>query len=302
VGGLLVALAGLGTLVAWRQAAGAPDQAWAVAARAVAPGEVVGPDDVRLVPIDLPGPVAGAAFVSGDEVAGRVALGPIGEGELLQIGQLSDVGAAVPTAEVAFALERDRAVDGRLRSGDLVDVFVTTDTGTAAVAEGVEVVTVTDGGDGAFAAGAELTVTLALTDPGDRVDLVQAVRAGEVTLVRSTHLTREATPAPASDPASPAAGARQGPAGIDAGTNDPLDGSGTTSGAGAGAGEPDGTSGADGVGGTDDADGSGGTGSTDEIGGTAGTGGTDEIDGTGGTGTTGGAEDAEAADPDGDEP
>jgi Flp pilus assembly protein CpaB len=205
VGGLLVALAGLGTLVAWRQAAGAPDHAYAVATRSIAPGEVLTDADVRFEPIDLPGGVGGAALGAGDEVAGRVALGPLGEGELVQIGQLSDVGAEVPTAEVSFALPRDRAVDGRLRPGDLVDVFVTYDVGTDAVAEGVRVVAVSDGHGASFTSTSEITVTLALTDPDGRAELIQAVRAGEVTLVRSTHLTgvRDDRPASAHPPDPP---------------------------------------------------------------------------------------------------
>jgi Flp pilus assembly protein CpaB len=186
VGGLLVALAGVGTLVAWQQASGTPDARYAVATRALRPGEALAAGDVRLVPVDLPRGVAGGAFRDADAVAGRVALGPIDEGELVQAGALSEPGSGVPTAEVSFALARDRALDGRLASGDLVDVFVTVDAGTSLVAERVQVVTVTDGG-ASFATGAELTVTLALTDPAVRDDLIQAVRAGEVTLVRATH-------------------------------------------------------------------------------------------------------------------
>ena len=186
VGGLLVALAGVGTLVAWQQASGTPDARYAVATRALRPGEALAAGDVRLVPVDLPRGVAGGAFRDADAVAGRVALGPIAEGELVQAGALSEPGSGVPTAEVSFALARDRALDGRLASGDLVDVFVTVDAGTSLVAERVQVVTVTDGG-ASFATGAELTVTLALTDPAVRDDLIQAVRAGEVTLVRATH-------------------------------------------------------------------------------------------------------------------
>lgn len=187
VGGLLVALAGVGTLVAWQQASGTPDHSYAVASRAVRPGESLGEADVRLVPVDLPDGVAGGAFTDPAAVAGRVALGPIAEGELVQAGALSDVGSGVPTAEVSFALARDRVVDGRLGSGDLVDVFVTGDEGTSVVAERVQVVTVTDGG-ATLTSGADLTVTLALTDPAARGEVIQAVRSGEVTLVRSTHL------------------------------------------------------------------------------------------------------------------
>src|SRR5690606_8433520 len=135
VGGLLVAVAGAGTLLAWQEASGRPARSYVVAARAIVPGETLTADDVRLAAVDLPGGVAAAAFPDADGVVDRVALGPIGEGELIQAGQLSDPGAGPPTVEVALALERDRAVDGRLRSGDLVDVFATYDDRTEAVAE-----------------------------------------------------------------------------------------------------------------------------------------------------------------------
>jgi Flp pilus assembly protein CpaB len=202
VGGLLVALAGLGTLVAWQQASGTPDRSFVVADRPIRPGEAVTADDVRLVPVDLPDGVAAAAFGDVAEVVGRVALGPLGEGELVQAAQVSEPGDAAPTAEVSFAVARDRAVDGRLGSGDLVDVFVTDDLGTRAVAERVQVVTVTDGGS-TLTSASDLTVTLALTDPGSRADIVQAIRAGEVTLVRSTHLGPVQSPSASASPPAP---------------------------------------------------------------------------------------------------
>jgi Flp pilus assembly protein CpaB len=197
-----VALAGLGTLVAWQQASGTPDRSFVVADRPIRPGESVTADDVRLVPVDLPDGVAAAAFDDVAEVVGRVALGPLGEGEFVQAAQVSEPGDAAPTAEVSFAVARDRAVDGRLGSGDLVDVFVTDDLGTRAVAERVQVVTVTDGGS-TLTSASDLTVTLALTDPGSRADIVQAIRAGEVTLVRSTHLGPVQSPSGSPSPPSP---------------------------------------------------------------------------------------------------
>lgn len=225
VGGLLVALAGVGTLVAWQQASGTPDRSYAVAARPLQPGEVLAADDVRLVPIDLPDGVSGGAFTDGGDVEGRVALGPVAEGELVQAGALSEPGRGAPVAQVSFALERDRALDGRLVSGDFVDVFVThDDQGTSVVAERVQVVAVTDGGS-SFTSGAELTVTLALAEGTPRGDVIQAVRSGEVTLVRSTHLGGEGSgaapdgsspPAPGQAPATAPSGASPGgPSGAD---------------------------------------------------------------------------------------
>ncbi|HEY6414959.1 MAG TPA: SAF domain-containing protein, partial [Acidimicrobiales bacterium] len=187
VGGLLVAVAGVSTFLAWQQASAAADTSYAVAARAISPGQSLTAADVRFEPLDLPAGLAAAAFSDASALEGRVALGPIGDGELVQLGQVSDSGQANPAAELSFSIARDRAVDGRLRSGDLVDVFVTDDAGTTTVAEGVQVVDATAHDDGSLGTTGELTITLTVADPALREPLIQAVREGEVTLVRSTH-------------------------------------------------------------------------------------------------------------------
>jgi Flp pilus assembly protein CpaB len=186
VGGLLLALSSLATFVAWERASGMPDQSYVVTERPLAPGERPGPEDLRLTPIDLPDSVAAVAFQDVDAVVGRVALGPIGAHELVQAGQVSEGQFGERASEVSFALPRDRALDGRLRSGDLVDVFATFAEGTTVVAEAVRVVAVSDGRAG-FTDSGEVTVTLALPPEEDQVEVVHAVRAGEVTLVRSTY-------------------------------------------------------------------------------------------------------------------
>jgi hypothetical protein len=191
VGGLLVAVAGVSTFAAWHQASRAADQSYAVAAHPILPGQSLTAADVRFEPIDLPAALSAAAFTDLAGIEGRVALGPIREGELVQLGQVSDPGQANPAAELSFSVARDRAVDGRLRSGDLVDVFVTDDDGTTAVAEGVQIVDATAHDAGSFGT-AELTITVTISDPALREPLIQAVRAGEVTLVRSTHMSRGA--------------------------------------------------------------------------------------------------------------
>jgi hypothetical protein len=190
VGGLLVAAAGVCTFVAWQQASGAADASYAVASRPILPGQSLTADDVRFVPIDLPAGLASTAFVDGSGIEGRVALGPIGEGELVQLGQVSDPGQAGPAAELSFSIAQDRAVGGRLRSGDLVDVFVTDDGGTTPVAEGVQIVDAATHDSGSFGSTGELTITVTIADPALREPLIQAVREGEVTLVRSTHMSR----------------------------------------------------------------------------------------------------------------
>lgn len=192
VGGLLVALAGVGTFVSWQRASGAPERSYAVAERTLQPGDPITADAIRFEPIDLPAGVAGAAFRTPADLEGRVMVAPVGEGELLQQGALSDQGQGEAAAEVSVSLARDLAVDGRLRTGDTVDVYATQDEGTSVVAEGVRVISVTEAG-GSFGDGSELTVTLALTDPAQRVPVIHAARDGQVTLVRTTHVTRGAS-------------------------------------------------------------------------------------------------------------
>jgi Flp pilus assembly protein CpaB len=187
LGGLLITVAAVGTFATWRQTSATPDTAYVMARQPLEPGHRLTGDDLRLEQVALPGALADAAFSDVEDVIGRVTLGPIGEGELLQSGQVSENAEAPdPHVEVSFTLPRDRAVDGRLRSGDRVDIFVTRDDITSPVLEGIQVVAVTDGGGSSLVSGTDVTITVGLEDVTRRVDLIHAVRAGEVTLVRST--------------------------------------------------------------------------------------------------------------------
>lgn len=187
VGGLLVAVAAVGTFAAWQQASGAPNTAYVVAREPLEPGQRLAADDVELQRIQLPDSVAGAAFSDEANVLGRVTLGPVGAGELLQATQLSEPPNAISHVELSFTLPRDRAVDGRLRSGDRIDVFVTRDEGTSAVLEHIQVVDVREATGPSLVANADVTVTVSLEDATRRLDLIDAVRTGDVTLVRTTN-------------------------------------------------------------------------------------------------------------------
>lgn len=181
-----MAVAAVGTFAAWHHAATRPQTAYVVAARPIPPGHVVAPGDLRLVPLTLGHGVSAGAFTDPAAAAGRVALGPVDEGELVQAAVLSEGRQGDSPVEVSFALPRDRAVDGRLRNGDRVDVFATEGDRTRAVLERVLVVTVTNTGNASVMAGGDVMVTVGLDDPADRSDLIHALRLGEVTLARST--------------------------------------------------------------------------------------------------------------------
>lgn len=209
LGGVLVALAGVGTFMAWSRAAAPPHESYAVADRDLRPGDPLAADAVRFVPMDLPAAVAEAAFRDGASLEGRVTVAPIGAGELIQAGSLSDQGSGDPAAELSLALPRERAVDGRLRPGDLVDVYASGDEGATVVAAGQRVVDVTAPG-GAFADGEELTVTLAVAEAGERAAVVGAASAGTVTLVRTTHVSRRGSTSRGAEPPPAAAPAEGG--------------------------------------------------------------------------------------------
>jgi len=209
LGGALVALSFVGMFLAWRQAAADPGRPYAVAARALRPGDPVGPGDVRFRRMDLPPGVARSAFPDAASLEGRVAVAPVAGGALVEASALSDQAKGQPFAEVSLRVDRARAVDGRLGPGDLVDVYGSGDGGTSLVAEGVRVVDVSDGG-GSFAADDQVTVTLALTDAGVQRAVVQADQGSTVTLVRTTHAGRPASATGAPATSTPAAGGAAG--------------------------------------------------------------------------------------------
>jgi hypothetical protein len=55
----------------------------------------------------------------------------------------------------------------------------------------VQIVDAAERSGGSFGSTGDLTITVTIADPALREPLIQAVREGEVTLVRSTHLPRE---------------------------------------------------------------------------------------------------------------
>ena len=124
-------------------------------------------------------------------MAGRVAYGPIDEGELVQAGQVSAQQARPTTIELALSLPRDRLVDGSLRAGDWVDVFKSDDAHTEEVVSHVQVVDVSTGDPASLVADDEMVVTVALTRASDRLGLIDAIRRAEVTLTRSATTAEE---------------------------------------------------------------------------------------------------------------
>ncbi len=190
VGGLLVALAAVGTW--WAAAgAGASDGArYVVAAHPLGPGEPIGPDDVRLATLDLPPALQGAARTELADVVGDVALGPVEAGELLQAGALAPAVGSPTAREVSFAVETDWAVAGALRVGDRIDVLATTEgaaepTSTTVLTDATIRRLTSSGGDGLGESRTQ-TITVAVGSADEAAGLVTAARAATITVVRVT--------------------------------------------------------------------------------------------------------------------
>ncbi|MGH9063545.1 MAG: RcpC/CpaB family pilus assembly protein [Acidimicrobiales bacterium] len=192
VGGLLVALAAVGTFAAYTNATRSHSLSYVVTRQALPVGHRITATDLGLAPMDLPSSIAShLAFRTPTRLIGAVVVGPMAAGELVQA---SDVVAGPPAPkerEMSFALPASAAVGGTLVPGDRVDVLATFGTGaearTVAVVRAVPVVSRVDG-SGGIAAGSNSSevITLALSTSAQTLALAHALAAGEVILVRST--------------------------------------------------------------------------------------------------------------------
>lgn len=209
-GALLVTVAAVALFASYSKATSPTRHTYLVASRDIRAGETLGAKDVRLAPMDLPLGTTERAFTSIDQLRGRVALGPIHAGELLD---RSTVPADSPTghrAQVSLSLEVDRTVNGSLRPGDKVDVLVTYGTGagstTHVVASRATLLEAPTAGEAGLGGNRLQTLTLEITNLDDAMHVVNARRAGEVTLVRTTGFEGRdysaSTYSPSSTPAS----------------------------------------------------------------------------------------------------
>lgn len=186
VGGLLMAVAAVGVFVGYTDATDRPTDPVVVAADDIRVGQVIEEDDLRVVEADLPEGVADHTFGSAGDVIGRIALGPIANGELVQRGLVTDDVAGDALHEVAITLPRAQIAVGRLKQGERVDVFVTYDDITQSVVRGAEVVQIGASGDGSITSDREIELVVAVPSGDAVAALVHALRTGDVTVVRST--------------------------------------------------------------------------------------------------------------------
>lgn len=184
LGGVLMALAVIGVYVAWAEATDRPSDPLVVAARAIRPGEVIEASDLTTAEGDLPD--GAEAYGSVDDVIGHVALGPVGEGEIVQRSSVTEDRSPTGQHEIAVSLPRRQIAVGRLRVGERVDVFVTYDERTSSVVRGAEVVQIGAEEDVTLTSDREIALVVAVPSGEAVAALVHALRTGDVTVVRST--------------------------------------------------------------------------------------------------------------------
>ena len=213
LGGLLVALAALGTyLVATHDRDGARSR-YAVATHDLAPGTTIGPADVELVPLDLPAAQAAGTFADTSDLVGGALRGPVRSGSVLtdalvEHRRAAGAAPAETTAyrEVSVALPAANAVDGSLRPGDRVDVVATDDDASFVLVDRALVVASSGGDRSPSLGGGDIRVTLALSDAAQALAVAHGAAAAKLTLVRSTR-TADVLPETYHLPDGPAASA-----------------------------------------------------------------------------------------------
>ncbi|MGH9127557.1 MAG: RcpC/CpaB family pilus assembly protein [Acidimicrobiales bacterium] len=192
VGGLLVAVAAVGTFAAYSGATADHRVDYVVASRTLTVGQRLGLGDLTVAPMNLPRQMATRwAFRNPASLVGALVVGPMAGGELIQASDVVAGTTGPSNEQMSFALPDANAVGGALKPGDHVAVLATFGTGTQA--KTVEVLADTpllaqragSSSLGSASAGSE-TVTVGISSPSQALALAHAVSAGTVMLVRVT--------------------------------------------------------------------------------------------------------------------
>jgi Flp pilus assembly protein CpaB len=160
------------------------------AAHDLAPGAVVTADDVRVARVHVDGAALRTLFSGTDvgEVRGEVVTNPMAGGELIARTNVRAAAAGAAARVMSFPLPRARAVDGKLQSGDHVDVVAVEHDAARAgyVIADAAVVAVDNGASGPLGANSDDVTVSLVVDADTATRLALALDAGTVTLVRAT--------------------------------------------------------------------------------------------------------------------
>jgi len=188
LGGLLVAASVVGLFYASTRDQSGPTESYVVAARPLAPGTRLTAADLARVPLELPLSLAGRAFTDVAGLDGATVIAPLSAGELVQASAVVAKPSAPGSREVTFAVPR-ATLTPALEVGERIDVVATYGSGTDAFSTVVlrqALVVGLDRGRDRVGEQGDVSVTVAVDDPGDAVALAHAVQLAKLTVVRAT--------------------------------------------------------------------------------------------------------------------
>ena len=194
LGGVLMAVAVVGVFLAYEQAgagARATRSSWRRAPIRV--GEVLEAVDLR-TRRRRPARRRRRRFADVDALVGRVALGPIGEGEIVQAGSVTDESADARTCtrwRSRSPAARSRSAGSSRASGSTSSSPTTT--ARSSVVRGAQVVQIGAEDDGSLTSDREISLVVAVPTGDAVAAVVHALRTGDVTVVRSTFADAPAT-------------------------------------------------------------------------------------------------------------
>lgn len=181
-GAFLITAAAVGVFAAYLNATAVPATEWVVATRDVPRGTVLEAGMLDTVAIDVPAPQQDAMVGADDldAVTGRVTLGPVRGGDLLQWTTVLAVEPPAGASTFTFALPSSRVAHrGDLAAGDTIDVVATYSDTTTYVARDVELLlnpAVTEAGT---------SLTVAVADPDTVLAIANALDSAQVHVLRS---------------------------------------------------------------------------------------------------------------------
>ncbi len=185
LGGLLVAVAAIGILLAHQAATRRHDTRYLIAARTVHAGKAVRSADLAYAPMSLYGPTAAQAFRTPSGVVGKVARVDIASGQLVEAADVtSNRVQSGPARRLTLDLPPAQALDGSIVAGDRVDLFGTGDAaGTTALLVRHAVISAVSRPGGGLGSGDTLRVTLVVKDEQLAQSVIDAAQHGKLTLV-----------------------------------------------------------------------------------------------------------------------
>lgn len=189
-GGLLIALSALGLYSAWRSASAGPTQQRLVAVRDIGPGAVIGADDLGLAQVDLYPGTDRRSFADADQLIGRRALIGIRRDELVQRSMVATPAGSeqAVSRRITIELSAAAALDGRVESGERIDVVSTDDRSgeTRVVAEDVMVESRPTADDSTIGGSGSVRLTLLVPDETTALAVIDAAQTAKVSLIGSS--------------------------------------------------------------------------------------------------------------------